>query len=465
MRARNGRCTRGILPVLALLGVLAAGCGDDGGKTYDNRITIETVPEGGATVLIDGVPYGKTPVTVTGLAPGSALVEVSMERYKRAMATYQIPESGEATFRLAMAPLVGKLSILSNPPQAEVYLDGENFLGQTPLNEVEVPVGTHTYELRKERFFPLTGEIEIRADYKYTKVHELQPKPARIEVFSSPTGAQLWLNFRIQKEKTPTRLTVPPGTYTVTVYTPGYIMAEEVVTVEAGDEASVTLRMKEGNVPPGMVLIPEGEFIMGVDDRSPDERPQRKVFVKAFYIDKFEVTNFAYKLVFPEHTFPERKEMHPVTGISWEQATLYAKKVGKRLPTEIEWEKAARGTDGREYPWGNLWDPALANAGGRLGAGTEEIGQYRAGASPYGVMDMAGNVFEWTESWYNAYPGNTVIEKEYGQVYRVLRGGSYRSSSFDVRCARRHYDLQTNARADYGFRCALDVGAEEQAKR
>jgi formylglycine-generating enzyme required for sulfatase activity len=303
--------------------------------------------------------------------------------------------------------------------------------------------------------------LVVEPEYQYTKAFNLSPEQSRLEVYSSPTGANVWLNNQIQAQKTPARFALLPGVYTVSVHITGHIASEEVVTLGPDSTRKLDLKLVEGNVPPGMVLVPAGEFQFGVDNQAPDERPKRTVYLDVFYIDKYEATNADFKAVFKEHRFPAGQENFAVTKVSWEQASAYALAVKKRLPTEMEWEKATRGTDGREYPWGGLFDPEMANTGATPGAKIREVGQYRAGASPYNCMDMAGNAYEWTASWYAAYPGNRVVVKEYGQLYRVLRGGSFQGSPYEARCAARRYDLPDRARSDYGFRCALSAESGE----
>lgn len=235
---------------------------------------------------------------------------------------------------------------------------------------------------------------------------------------------------------------------------------------------------KRGAQPNEMILIPAGKFVMGTDYRLPDEGPQHEVTLPAYYIDKFEVTNLQYKQFIdatkrrsPDHfrnrTFPEGKADHPVTYVTWDDAKAYCQWAGKRLPTQEEWEKAARGTDGRMFPWGNEFDINFANTPVRWAAlkvegDTTPVGAFESGKSPYGLYDMSGNVWEWTSSWYEAYPGNKRITENYGEKYKVLKGGSWWDCSF-YKCGisapvfNRSFFHPHTKNESFGFRCARDA--------
>jgi formylglycine-generating enzyme required for sulfatase activity len=185
-----------------------------------------------------------------------------------------------------------------------------------------------------------------------------------------------------------------------------------------------------------MVLVPGGAYTIGRDDGDAIARPARAVTLSPFFIDRTEVTNAEYKKFidatghaapsdWKDGSYPEGRDNWPVTNVSWQDASDYADWIGKRLPTEAEWEAAARGTDKRIYPWGNDWRPGLANAETQ---GITEVGQYKEGASPSGALDMIGNVWEWTADQFELYPGSTAAlpaTKKPGVTYYVIRGGAF----------------------------------------
>jgi formylglycine-generating enzyme required for sulfatase activity len=213
-----------------------------------------------------------------------------------------------------------------------------------------------------------------------------------------------------------------------------------------------------------MVYIEGGEFIMGSDDDEPDETPQRKAYVDSFNIDKYPVTNADYKEFVDDSGhpaprnwkdgIPEGKENHPVTWVTWEDASAYAEWAGKRLPTEAEWERAARGVDGVAWPWGDDFDADKCNSSESNLKETTPIDAYPDGASPDGVIDMAGNVWEWTDTWYDAYPASTHRSDRYGEKYKVIRGGSWFDNQSLVRCSARNKGEPTFMFSTIGFRCA-----------
>ncbi len=231
-----------------------------------------------------------------------------------------------------------------------------------------------------------------------------------------------------------------------------------------------------------MVFVPPGEFLMGsaAGEGYDDERPQHTVYLEAFLIDKTEVSNSQYQRCVDVGACQQSKYFgdsvynnagQPVVGVSWEDARAYCAWVGQRLPTEAEWEKAARGTGGRIYPWGNEFDGNRLNycdsncpsdqkdVGVSDGyALTSPVGSYPAGASPYGILDMAGNVWEWVADWYdeNYYissPSSNPAGPGAGNN-RVLRGGSWDDNPDYVRSGARGWYSPDARFGDFGFRCA-----------
>ncbi len=232
-----------------------------------------------------------------------------------------------------------------------------------------------------------------------------------------------------------------------------------------------------------MLLIPAGEFLMGSPkgEGLSDERPQHQVRIGAFYMDAHEVTVVQYEKfldatghILPEFwPYDETRDYadRPVVGVDWGGAKAYCEWTGKRLPTEAEWEYAARGNDGRRYPWGEAKPTAeKANVGrswsykfykDRL----EPVGSHAGAASPFGIHDMAGNVWEWVADWYDAkYYAQSPGENPPGPrdgTKRVLRGGSWNfAGKYSRTASRLRYEPRHRA-ADIGFRCARDARAPD----
>ncbi len=258
-----------------------------------------------------------------------------------------------------------------------------------------------------------------------------------------------------------------------------------------GPQVITRTNSMDGNV---MVRVPSGDFRMGTTSDQQvalaqefsfaagllgSESPQQTITVGEFYIDRTPVTNVEYKRFLDANpdqpvpfladaiaqsynwdkgtrTFPAGRDQYPAVLVNWYQANAYCKWAGGRLPTEAEWEKAARGTDGRTWPWGNAWDATKANTveSGRQDA--TPVGRYPTGASPYGALDMVGNVWQWTSSLDKAYPYNAADGREDPNAtgMRITRGGSWLFGAAVARVATRNRFEATDASLSIGFRCA-----------
>jgi formylglycine-generating enzyme required for sulfatase activity len=226
-----------------------------------------------------------------------------------------------------------------------------------------------------------------------------------------------------------------------------------------------------------MVYVPEGEFLVGspAGEGDDNEHPRHMVYLDAFWIDRTEATNAQYGKCLdagacrkPDYWDDSdfNAPGQPVVGVTWEDARTYCEWAGARLPTEAEWEKAARGTDDRKYPWGNqeatcqyaVMDDG-SGAGCAQGGKAWPVGSKPAGASPYGALDMAGNVWEWVADWYVAdYYGRSPVRNPQGPDSgdaRGLRGGSWDIIRNYVRSAIRNGYSPGDRDNDVGFRCVV----------
>ncbi len=261
---------------------------------------------------------------------------------------------------------------------------------------------------------------------------------------STPTATEAPVN----EVPTSTKTATPTKTATLTP-TPEPALEIGSVLINARDGAE-------------MVYVPAGEFLMGSEDANDDEAPEHTVYLDAYWIYKNEVTNAQYRQCIEDDVcsgdlsrYPEND--YPAAYIGWYEANDYCEWAGGRLPTEAEWEKAARGTDGRTYPWGEesptcnlaqFWD---------CSGETVPVGSFPAGASPYGALDMAGNVWEWVADWYDAeYYQNSPSQNPTGPAsgtYRVLHGGSWYPNEWNLRASDRNWSSPGVWNSSRGFRC------------
>jgi len=220
------------------------------------------------------------------------------------------------------------------------------------------------------------------------------------------------------------------------------------------------------------VLIPAGKFVMGDDENS----PRREMFLDAFYMDRYEITVARYGNFlkatgtlnepddFPESDLKKFGDF-PVVGVNWHGANNYCRWAGKRLPTEAEWEKAARGEDGRKYPWG-LDEPTSAHA--RFGVssrkpvypdGVSRVGTHPRGMGPFGMYDLAGNAWEWVADWYSTSFPRGESQNPKGPdsgTAKVIRGGGWMDPADRITATKRMYLNPNESMEDTGFRCARD---------
>ena len=269
----------------------------------------------------------------------------------------------------------------------------------------------------------------------------------------------------------------------------GHAVAHQGYTVT---EAERLLSREQWEDLDSMVKIPAGRFVMGTDlDRADaQDKPQHTVYLPTYYIDKYLVTNAQYArfvaatgrrppLNWKNGLIPEGELLYPVTMVTWYDARAYAQWAHKRLPTEAEYEKAGRGSDGRRWPWGNKMEPNRLNTYYNVGSASK-VGSYPSGASPYGVLDISGNVDEWMSDDFLPYAGSQASsdlfqgkisvmataedralklseQRIVNQRYKVLRGGSWKGDPFSTSLFHRNFAFPNHASDFYGFRCAGDA--------
>jgi formylglycine-generating enzyme required for sulfatase activity len=411
-----------------------------------------------------------------------------------------MPVPAEKKEEASVVASQGALLVETKPPGANVFFDGVQ-KGQTAEGQIliisRLMPGSHKVRVEHPDYEIEEQNVEVAPGVQGKVEVTLQLKPGALTVAATPVEASVWINGKEMGE-TPYMVRLQSGEYLVKVVAKNFKPQEKKILVQANRSLTLPFSlekepkigeefMPEGTKGGPMVIIPDGEFMMGcnkaVDNQcSDDEKPYHQVYLDAFYIDKYEVTVTEYDKCVNEGKckaprsksdnqycnlgYSDRGD-HPVNCVNWDQTNSYCAWAGKRLPTEAEWEKAARGTDGRKYPWGNkkaYCDYVVMSQRGR-GCdrnSTWPVGSKPKGASAHGVMDMAGNVWEWVQDWYDGnYYGVSPARNPSGPSYgndRTLRGGSWYGSFLgDFRASYRYRGNPTSREYNVGFRCARDA--------
>jgi formylglycine-generating enzyme required for sulfatase activity len=449
-------------------------------------LVINTNPAG-CQIYIDSEDYGITPKTIEKVPAGERTIVLAREGYSTTTEVIRIEKGRKVVLNKTLAPQMGNIKISIKSPvisekdkdKPQIYLDGK-YQGDisssdNPFEIKNILTGGHRIRIEHPDYETYEEEIAVRYNAVENLEVELKGKPGKLLITSTPLKAGVTIDG-IEKGETPFKAELSPGKHSIRVSMKGYKSKGE--DIEVKPNKPLTLNYNLEALPKGeveetedMVLIPAGEFWMGCAPNDSkcygDEKPYHKVYLDAYYIDKHEVTVAEYKKCVESGACTQPgtgdkcnwgvsgRDNHPINCINWTQANAYCEWAGKRLPTEAEWEKAARGTDGLIYPWGNEWDE---EKGCFNRSSTCVVGSYPSGASPYGVLDMAGNVWEWVSDWYDAnYYSSSRFRNPQGPSSgekRLLRGGAWWNgnpvnlrASFRNRCSPGNWD------DCIGFRC------------
>ena len=427
--------------------------------------------------------------TIKNLSAGLHRIKVQKDGYNERELRVEIQPNRLKEMSIELFKESGMVLIESQPGGAKIFIDNIPLEETTPWN-MKPSLGKHAIRLEKGGYEPKQKEILIEKGRANIVNETLIPKPGYLIVKTNLDGKQGYrLILAIDGISTDVwgKRKIAAGKHSVRVdaYKAGekqaatpLLIGSSSQTVTITPEATRRLFLNLEESPPiNMILIPQGYFTMGSD--TGDGAPAHRVYLGDFYIDKFEATNGQYRQFLEyisktgDHSkchpdepggynhiplywdSDKHKQDNPVHGVSWFDAYAYAHWLGKRLPTEAEWEKSTRGTDERRFPWGDIWDASKLAWKEPI----EMVGSHPGGKSPYGVMDMAGNVWEWVSDWYSTSyyrqsPSRNPKGPKSGKS-RVIRGYFdllYRADASPC-TARRTYKPDYKHQL-FGFRCA-----------
>ncbi|MDP2316346.1 MAG: PEGA domain-containing protein [Pseudomonadota bacterium] len=415
-------------------------------KPAYGRTEVTSTPPG-AAVFVGGLRVGTTPLTLDPVASGPLRVTLRLERYEPREAFVDVRDGELATVREALSPRFGTLTVTGAPAGATVSV-GSRLVGTTPMGPVEVDAGEVDVRVEHPGFTPWSQRTRIVAGERNAlQVAEMTPRLGALSVVSEPRGASVSLDGVPVGVAPLTLEGVRTGTHTLELRA-GQVSWSGAVEVRENQVTTHTANLTTTR--PGMLLVPAGSWRTG--EGAGGTRTSTNA---AYWIDRFEVSSRRYNQCVAagacgaQHA---RRELlgpdQPAVGVTWFDADAYCRWASGRLPTGAEWERAARGTDGRLYPWGNAWNPAAANwndAGKVDGFPLPStVNAFEAGAAPTGALNMAGNALEWTS--------------EGSDSQRYVRGGSalMEGGTEGLKTTSRFAVPPNAASEGIGFRCAAN---------
>jgi formylglycine-generating enzyme required for sulfatase activity len=392
--------------------------------------------------------------------PGEFEVEVSKKGYysKNEKIILRQGEKIQKNYKLEKNTSSLLLSVI--PTDSKIFIDKEDY---SLKNIIELAPGKHLIEIKKDGYTDVNDFIEIELNKPVSRYYTLIQKLGSFILTVKPIGAsvQIEREGKIFKSGKGSQIFegLPIGEYNLIVKAEGYksemknILIEENKTVEMNSTLAVG-----SDGPEGMIFVEGGEYLMGSENGDDDEKPVHKVMVNSFYIDKYEVTQREYEKVMGNNPSSLKNPDAPVTNVDWNAAIAYAIRVNKRLPTEAEWEYAARGG---KYSKGYLYSGSkiigdIAWYADNSGKTIHAVGAKQP--NELGIFDMSGNVSEWCSDWYATYQyisQTNPMGPSYGE-YRIYRGGSCLSLAFSCRISYRKLNNPNYTSPFLGFRCVMN---------
>jgi formylglycine-generating enzyme required for sulfatase activity len=421
-----------------------------------------------AAIYIDGVNEGVTNLPVFRY-PSIYKLRLSKSGYLDIEKEIEVKEGSENKFTFNLVKNISSLRLTVTPADAEVEINNKSY-GQS--RNIEMAPGSHLLVIKKTGYREVRETINLLLNQPLSKTIGLEPIIGNLQIRILPMEAEgkllkdgkeiaRWNGAKIIKD-------LIIGSYTLEARLDGYeritkeinITEDKTIIEDIKLNSVVVSKPAMASKIDNMVYVEGGEFMMGSESGSSDEKPVHKVVVKSFYIDKYEVTQSEYEKVMGNNPSYFKNPSAPVEQVSWNDAVAYAQKIGKRLPTEAEWEYAARGgnkSKGYKYSGSNsigdvAWYDSNSSSKTRP-VGTKEPNEL-------GIYDMSGNVWEWCSDWYSdTYYSSSPLTNPTGPssgTYRVLRGGSWVTDDIYCRVAFRVRSYPTYRLYSVGFRCVQD---------